>query len=44
MPWTCDAKHGFDFRGDVAIVDGPALRFGVGVSASLLFKILVTTL
>ena len=32
------------FRGDVAIVDGPALRFGAGMLASLLSKILGATL
>jgi hypothetical protein len=37
-------KHGLDFRGDVAIVKGPALRFGVGVIASLLFNVLASTL
>jgi hypothetical protein len=40
----CDAKHGLDFRGDVAIVDGPALRLVVGVLSPLLLKMLVATL
>ena len=34
-----DAKHGLGFRGDVAVIDVPALQWGIDVLSSLLIEI-----
>src|SRR5215216_2659664 len=44
MLWPCDAKHGLGFRGDVAVVDVPALQWGIGVLSFLFLEILLETL